>query len=329
MVGDSQPKTKAELLRELQSIRHLLDEQEDAQFPALNDDDIPLLEEFLDMDESDDEHTDRTMQSDHYPDDDPVADTETLEVLNAAYAALTGDLDQWTEEQSENTSDEKAPEAQKQKNHPTQATPRAGAPSHAQQIEQVHPHAQPDAKPQPDEPKNSNQPDSSLDRGTATPGTGAGAGARLDQPENTDSVQGPGRPLPGQQNLFDGSDKKQDPEPHLRPGQLTKATGENPFLPQHIRERLRGNQPMPTAEFLKPQTPPAYTDLSAYGPAAPEPLHNEQADDVQPNRHQPTLSQPDLEALLDEVMAEILPLVESRLRQRLMEKLTHEDPTDH
>lgn len=34
---------------------------------------------------------------------------------------------------------------------------------------------------------------------------------------------------------------------------LTRAQGENPFLPQHIRARLHGNRPMPSFELAKPE----------------------------------------------------------------------------
>lgn len=80
--------------------------------------------------------------------------------------------------------------------------------------------------------------------------------------------------------------------PPPRPAALAKASGENPFLPQHIRARLHGNNP-----------PPLFSSNRDKGPA-------------------PTVNKPVGEALsrqqlIREVVAAVLPEVEQELRQRL------------
>lgn len=75
-----------------------------------------------------------------------------------------------------------------------------------------------------------------------------------------------------------------------RPAPARRASGENPFLPAHIRARLHGNRP------------PA-----AMSAPAPEPTRKQEG----------TESPPDREALLDEVVDACLPEVRNRLRQRL------------
>lgn len=103
--------------------------------------------------------------------------------------------------------------------------------------------------------------------------------------------------LPGQHSLFEGTAEQAQQVTGseassaraLASHMLKKPLGENPFLPEHIRNRLKG------ATVAKPQTPPAA---------------------------EPQVSQADpREALVDELVDEFLPKIEQQLRLRLAELL--------
>ncbi|MGM8226276.1 hypothetical protein ACSV5M_06820 [Cellvibrio sp. ARAG 10.3] len=80
--------------------------------------------------------------------------------------------------------------------------------------------------------------------------------------------------------------------PPPRPA-LAKASGENPFLPQHIRARLHGNNPPPLFDPATAEKPMA---VKASKPAE-EPFNRQQ--------------------LIREVTAAVMPQIEQELRQRL------------
>ncbi|QEI12006.1 hypothetical protein [Cellvibrio japonicus] len=89
---------------------------------------------------------------------------------------------------------------------------------------------------------------------------------------------------------------------------LAKATGENPFLPQHIRERLHGNNPPPLFEY---ETARKIVNSTK---------------DIQHKINQPR------QHLVNQVITQLMPLIEKELRQRLyamsvdeLEKLLNED----
>lgn len=323
MAEQDQPKTKAELLRELQSIQSLLNEQDSDAFPAQDDEDIPLLDEFIESDEVE------LLADDAYGEDETLAaDTETLDALNAAYAALTGDLDDGTPQDTQN---EKTPKPAERPQHQEQTAARTNAPPHTQQASQARAHAAPDAEPHPHEPEDTHH---------SAPAADLGAGAGIDK--HTDPAVP--APLPGQQSLFDLPAKNAAAladAPALRPAQVKKASGENPFLPQHIRERLRGNQPLPKAEFKQPSTPPAHLDLNPY-PQADTTSHAPASDDATPTacsddsqRTQAAdmpaapISNEEVLALVDTLVADALPELAQRLREQLLAKLTQQDPTEH
>ena len=73
---------------------------------------------------------------------------------------------------------------------------------------------------------------------------------------------------------------------------LAKASGENPFLPQHIRARLHGNNPPPLFDEFAEKTPASVTS-------------------------KPTSESVNRQQLIHEVVAAVLPDVEEELRQRL------------
>ncbi len=95
---------------------------------------------------------------------------------------------------------------------------------------------------------------------------------------------------PRQPSLFQSSPRSREPQ---RPASITRASGENPFLPEHIRARLHGNRP-----------PPLVEDLITQSPSQPR---TEAGMDASKTRS----------ALIDEVIQASLPDIEARLRARL------------
>lgn len=94
---------------------------------------------------------------------------------------------------------------------------------------------------------------------------------------------------------------------HTTPRPQVKATGENPFLPQHIRERLHGNNPPPLFEYET-----AKKIINATKTIAPHTGKPRQQ-------------------LVDELIKSVMPQVERELRHRLfamsvedLEKLLNE-----
>lgn len=101
------------------------------------------------------------------------------------------------------------------------------------------------------------------------------------------------------------SNTHQSAHPEHRP--LAKASGENPFLPQHIRERLHGNNPPPLFEYE----------------AAKKIINSTKNIENKTNKPR--------QYLVEEVMLSIMPQLERELRQRLfamsaedLEKLLNE-----
>lgn len=89
---------------------------------------------------------------------------------------------------------------------------------------------------------------------------------------------------------------------------LAKASGENPFLPQHIRERLHGNNPPPLFEYEAAKKIISSTKNIAHKTNKPR------------------------QYLVEEVMLSMMPQIERELRHRLfamsvedLEKLLNED----
>lgn len=120
---------------------------------------------------------------------------------------------------------------------------------------------------------------------------------------------------------------------------VTKASGENPFLPQHIRERLQGNNPFPTFEFNE-ITPVYKSEQSLYkneAVAAPSSAYKFEhstvpkndvssvpkidAPVVKENGDKKSVAQKDAQvsrhALIQDVVDAVLPQIELELRQRL------------
>lgn len=122
--------------------------------------------------------------------------------------------------------------------------------------------------------------------------------------------------LPGQQSLFDHENDPGKPieEPNPQPSQrIPKAKGENPFLPQHIRERLKSNNPeliqaiAKTADSLLPRQ----NDSSL---AAKSSQNSDSIVEKEQLNH----------TLVDKLVKEYLPKIEAELRQRLQASLNSE-----
>lgn len=103
---------------------------------------------------------------------------------------------------------------------------------------------------------------------------------------------------------------------------LAKASGENPFLPQHIRARLHGNNPPPmfdyaasTSHTKAPTTPIQTTTKSNAEMLIEPPKHSEHKDSpLLPTKHQ----------LIKEVIATVMPQLEKELQHKL-EQLSQQE----
>lgn len=118
---------------------------------------------------------------------------------------------------------------------------------------------------------------------------------------------------PRQPSLFQTSPRPG--EPKRRPASITRASGENPFLPEHIRARLHGNRPPPLVEDL----------LNESSSLSRTDSRTDSGADAVTSRS----------ALIDEVIQASLPDIEARLRARLyalsdeqLQELASAEPTD-
>jgi len=147
-----------------------------------------------------------------------------------------------------------------------------------------------------------------------------GQGSLFDEPKSTltkiaEQLDTPTKPHEATSSLQDH--KKHGFASHLGTTQsgmhtdhrpLAKASGENPFLPQHIRERLHGNNPPPLFEYETAKKIISSTKNIAHKTNKPR------------------------QYLVEEVMLSMMPQIERELRHRLfamsvedLEKLLNED----
>lgn len=112
---------------------------------------------------------------------------------------------------------------------------------------------------------------------------------------------------PRQSSLFTTNIPAGRTAPHPRRPAPTKASGENPFLPAHIRARLHGNRP-----------PPGFDSESSSAPAhdaAPTPDKTPVPDKTESlNRSAADINR---EQLVNELLSELQPLLEAQLRDKL------------
>lgn len=91
--------------------------------------------------------------------------------------------------------------------------------------------------------------------------------------------------------------------PHPRRPAPTKASGENPFLPAHIRARLHGNRPPPGFES---------DDASAPSKSAPA-----MAPDTEESSSASAPTYTSREQLVNELITDLQPMLEAQLRDKL------------
>ncbi len=125
--------------------------------------------------------------------------------------------------------------------------------------------------------------------------------------------------LPGQQSLFSGEAKNAKSHQgtgHSRAERPTKASGENPFLPKHIRDRLHTNKALVDIIKESPLPPPTAT----------RPLSNQIHESVK-QQLPPELSAERLHDMVEEVMALYMPRIEAELRERLLNEIKLIEPS--
>ncbi|GAB3093492.1 hypothetical protein G8770_06555 [Aestuariicella hydrocarbonica] len=144
--------------------------------------------------------------------------------------------------------------------------------------------------------------------------------------------------LPGQQSLFDKSrsdstaplEPQDEDQTTSRPQRKSesKARGENPFLPKHIRDRLHTNKALLDIIKESPLSPAAASRLSEYSPGGSKdgtqeqpvtetavPRNDSNADSA------PAVTEPAndrLSQMVDDIIAVYLPKIEAELREKLM-----------
>lgn len=124
--------------------------------------------------------------------------------------------------------------------------------------------------------------------------------------------------LPGQQSLFTGRARKSDSDgAYVRPERPTRATGENPFLPKHIRDRLHTNKAL--VDIIK-ETPLAPANAPR---TVTEQIHEEIIEQLPPQ-----LSSERVHHLVEDVIALYMPRIEAELRERLLVELRRIEPDD-
>ena len=158
-----------------------------------------------------------------------------------------------------------------------------------------------------------------------------------DQQIHTDENGNPLPPgvLPGQQSLFSGAQVKNgtadqnnhpeekgthenDAEGYVRPQRPTRATGENPFLPKHIRDRLHTEKTL--VDIIKESPLPP--------PAAARPLSDHVHEAVK-EQLPPQLSSESLHHVVEEVIALYMPRIEAELRERLLNEIRRMEPEEN
>lgn len=117
---------------------------------------------------------------------------------------------------------------------------------------------------------------------------------------------------PRQPSLFRSADTS--PASRKRSSGVTRASGENPFLPAHIRARLHGNRPPPSWDWDPPAADET-EETAVQPPVVPKgPLSTESP--ARPSSPQALISR---QSLIDQVVQESLPEMEAKLRRRLHE----------
>jgi hypothetical protein len=131
-----------------------------------------------------------------------------------------------------------------------------------------------------------------------------------EQPSTTPGV------LPGQQSLFDEKKSERSSsaaqENSIKPSQekKVKASGENPFLPKHIRERLNGTVDLPAYDTAGRPLQKHYGD----NPSSPKMTASATPKKVEDSTN-PT------DELVDKLVKEFMPKIEEKLRKELKKRI--------
>lgn len=247
---DNTGKTKTAMLQELESIKGLLNEE----------DDIPILQEVIE------EHID----TEHSP-----LQQHDLDELQHQFQALSQTISGISKPLSDTGQAPTSSSLLEAFNRASQHTPTA-----------VRQSSLFDAG-----------SDSEADEWDLEDASAVAPERELRMPER--DLQSPGREIksPAKTASLDTQAKSERPA-------LAKASGENPFLPQHIRARLHGNNPPPLFDFT------AGTNLPPVRPKAAAQL--------------PRLDNVARQRLIDEVVASLLPDIKKALFQRL-DELTQQE----
>lgn len=131
--------------------------------------------------------------------------------------------------------------------------------------------------------------------------------------------------LPGQRSLFDNKTTPVKTPDQSVTKTATRPTvqsrGENPFLPQHIRERLHTNKAL--LDIIKESPVPQVTT-----PTRPARYTSEQTKPQENLKENlpPVLPSDKLHQMVEGIIAVYLPKIEAELRQRLLEALQNDNP---
>lgn len=131
--------------------------------------------------------------------------------------------------------------------------------------------------------------------------------------------------LPGQRSLFDNKNTPVKTPDQSVTKTATRPTvqsrGENPFLPQHIRERLHTNKAL--LDIIKESPVPQVTT-----PTRPARYTSEQTKPQENLKENlpPVLPSDKLHQMVEGIIAVYLPKIEAELRQRLLEALQNDNP---
>lgn len=259
-MDDKKKKTRSDLLRELESIKGLL-----------VDEDIPVLQEVF------------APETQPPGKDDPQSklNREELAALKTAYQSLLADAEQFTAQQAGATTATKeppAPSAEKPASTPEtmrSTSTRTGQQATDPVADSTYPEANDSLNLDP-------EPDVYTDNKTRP--------AARQKPVDSSREQSVS---PGQQTLFKSSPTSEREKQQA----LLNSYGENPFLPQHIRERLRGNR----------------VDFNTEG--------NERKTPATEKKETPEISSEDTrpcrQDLIEDLVKEVLPQLENQLRAQL------------
>jgi hypothetical protein len=289
---DKKTKTKAAMMQELESIKGLL----------LEDDEIPILQEIFDS-----EPGSKATQA-------PMSRHE-LNELHDQFTALSQSIaGKHTEPQHSNQPQSNQPQSSQQQSSQQQLPPQTSASLldaftrvSQQQAPKTAQAQQTSILPKLQQPSLFHEEEFVED---------------IDQYHHAASHES----QPGQ-NISTSHSSTNHSNNHTQRPALAKASGENPFLPQHIRARLHGNNPPPMFDYAASAQLPQTTLKNKT-----EPLLDQYKNSLHDNHHDGQKSSSPRQQLIKEVIAAVMPQLEKELQQKLeqlsqqeLERLRHSD----